>query len=109
MAAIDVYMLDTAGRLSIAEELMQTGSKPVRECRPTRVKPRWLSRDPDRSRTPYKLPKTLTTALGISGVVLPQWTAIARGGAALSIAGPVTGNPFKVRRLGEKMDALETF
>jgi len=105
LGGYDVYMLDTAGRLSIDEELM-TQVEQVRDV----VTPRetLLVVDGLTGQDAVQTAENFNTRIGISGVVLTRMDGDGRGGAALSMRA-VTGKPIKFVGLGEKMDALETF
>ncbi|MGS4947241.1 signal recognition particle protein [Meridianimarinicoccus sp. RP-17] len=101
----DVYMLDTAGRLSIDDELM-TQVEQVRDV----VTPRetLLVVDGLTGQDAVTTAQNFDDRIGISGVVLTRMDGDGRGGAALSMRA-VTGKPIKFVGLGEKVDALETF
>ncbi|MEX0308898.1 MAG: signal recognition particle protein, partial [Tateyamaria sp.] len=105
MGGYDVYMLDTAGRLSIDEELM-TQVEQVRDV----ANPREtiLVVDGLTGQDAVNTAQNFDDRIGISGVVLTRMDGDGRGGAALSMRA-VTGKPIKFVGLGEKMDALETF
>ncbi|MEP5729032.1 MAG: signal recognition particle protein [Sulfitobacter sp.] len=105
LGGYDVYMLDTAGRLSIDEELMQQ-VEAVRDV----VTPRetLLVVDGLTGQDAVHTAENFDDRIGISGVVLTRMDGDGRGGAALSMRA-VTGKPIKFVGLGEKMDALETF
>ena len=105
LGGYDVYMLDTAGRLSIDEELMQQ-VEAVRDV----VTPRetLLVVDGLTGQDAVHTAENFDERIGISGVVLTRMDGDGRGGAALSMRA-VTGKPIKYVGLGEKMDQLETF
>ncbi|MEM9436169.1 MAG: signal recognition particle protein [Pseudomonadota bacterium] len=105
MGGYDVYMLDTAGRLSIDEELM-TQVEQVRDV----AEPREtiLVVDGLTGQDAVNTAQNFDDRIGITGVVLTRMDGDGRGGAALSMRA-VTGKPIKFVGLGEKMDALETF
>ncbi|MCC1490979.1 signal recognition particle protein [Cognatishimia sp. F0-27] len=105
LGGYDVYMLDTAGRLSIDEELMAQ-VEAVRDV----ANPREtiLVVDGLTGQDAVHTAENFDTRIGISGVVLTRMDGDGRGGAALSMRA-VTGKPIKFVGLGEKMDALETF
>jgi signal recognition particle subunit SRP54 len=105
LGGYDVYMLDTAGRLSIDEELMQQ-VEAVRDV----ANPREtiLVVDGLTGQDAVHTAENFDERVGISGVVLTRMDGDGRGGAALSMRA-VTGKPIKFVGLGEKMDALETF
>ena len=101
----DVYMLDTAGRLSIDEELM-TQVEQVRDVANPRET--LLVVDGLTGQDAVITAQNFDDRIGISGVVLTRMDGDGRGGAALSMRA-VTGKPIKFVGLGEKMDALEEF
>jgi hypothetical protein len=98
-------MLDTAGRLSIDEELMAQ-VEAVRDVANPRET--LLVVDGLTGQDAVNVARTSTTSIGITGVVLTRMDGDGRGGAALSMRA-VTGKPIRFVGLGEKMDALETF
>ena len=101
----DVLVLDTAGRLSIDQELMDE----VRDVRDA-ASPHetLLVVDAMTGQDAVNTAKSFNEALGITGVVLTRMDGDARGGAALSMR-HVTGAPIKLTGSGEKLDALEEF
>ncbi|WP_299620973.1 signal recognition particle protein [uncultured Tateyamaria sp.] len=105
LGGYDVYMLDTAGRLSIDEELM-TQVEAVRDVANPRET--LLVVDGLTGQDAVNTAQNFDDRIGISGVVLTRMDGDGRGGAALSMRA-VTGKPIKYVGLGEKMDALETF
>ncbi|MEM9967029.1 MAG: signal recognition particle protein [Pseudomonadota bacterium] len=105
LGGYDVYMLDTAGRLSIDEELMAQ-VEAVRDVSTPRET--LLVVDGLTGQDAVNTAENFDARIGISGVVLTRMDGDGRGGAALSMRA-VTGRPIKFVGLGEKMDALETF
>ncbi|MBM7066252.1 signal recognition particle protein [Actibacterium sp. 188UL27-1] len=105
MGGYDVYMLDTAGRLSIDEELMQQ-VEAVRDVANPRET--LLVVDGLTGQDAVNTAENFDQRIGISGVVLTRMDGDGRGGAALSMRA-VTGQPIKFVGLGEKMDAIEEF
>ncbi len=105
LGGYDVYLLDTAGRLSIDDELMNQVAA-VRDV----AKPRetLLVVDGLTGQDAVNTAQNFDDRIGITGVVLTRMDGDGRGGAALSMRA-VTGKPIKFVGLGEKMDALETF
>jgi signal recognition particle subunit SRP54 len=101
----DVVILDTAGRLSIDEELMEE-AKAVRDA----VQPveSLLVVDALTGQDALTTATRFNEGIGVTGVVMTRLDGDQRGGAALSMRA-VTGKPIKLVGLGEKMDALETF
>ncbi|MEO1197358.1 MAG: signal recognition particle protein [Pseudomonadota bacterium] len=105
LGGYDVYMLDTAGRLSIDEELMAQVEQ-VRDVATPRET--LLVVDGLTGQDAVNTAENFDDRIGISGVVLTRMDGDGRGGAALSMRA-VTGKPIKFVGSGEKMDALETF
>ena len=105
LGGYDVYILDTAGRLSIDEELMQQ-VEAVRDVANPRET--LLVVDGLTGQDAVSTAENFDGRIGISGVVLTRMDGDGRGGAALSMRA-VTGRPIRFVGLGEKMDALEEF
>ena len=101
--AIDVVILDTAGRLSIDEELMAELSRIDRTVSPDQV---FLVVDAMTGQDAVSSAKAFNEALEIDGVIMTKLDGDARGGAALSVKS-VTGVPIKFMGTGEGVDALE--
>jgi signal recognition particle subunit SRP54 len=101
----DVVILDTAGRLSIDDALMEE----VRQIRAaTNPVETLLVVDAMTGQDAVATAKAFNDAVGVTGVVLTRMDGDARGGAALSMR-HVTGAPIKFSGSGEKIDALEEF
>jgi len=101
----DVVILDTAGRLSINQELMHE----VRDIRAaTSPAETLLVVDAMTGQDAVNTAKAFNEAVGVSGIVLTRMDGDARGGAALSMRA-ITGAPIKLTGVGEKLDALEDF
>ena len=105
LGGYDVYMLDTAGRLHIDEELIAQAAE-VRDVANPRET--LLVVDGLTGQDAVNVATEFDDKIGVSGVVLTRMDGDGRGGAALSMRA-VTGKPIKFVGLGEKMDALETF
>jgi len=105
LGGYDVYMLDTAGRLSIDDALMAEVEQ-VRNA--TNPRETLLVVDGLTGQDAVTTAENFDTRIGISGVVLTRMDGDGRGGAALSMRA-VTGKPIKFVGLGEKLDALEEF
>ncbi len=101
----DVVILDTAGRLSINQELMDE----VRDIRAaTNPAETLLVVDAMTGQDAVNTAKAFNDALSVTGIVLTRMDGDARGGAALSMRA-ITGAPIKLIGVGEKQDALEDF
>jgi len=101
----DVVILDTAGRLTVDQELMQeiaavnTAVKPIETL---------LVVDAMTGQEAVAVAQAFVEAVPVTGLILTKIDGDARGGAALSISA-VTGLPVKFLGTGEKTDALEPF
>ena len=101
----DVVILDTAGRLSIDQALMDE-VKQVRAV--TSPAETLLVVDAMTGQDAVNTAKAFNDALGVTGIVMTRMDGDARGGAALSMKA-ITGAPIKLMGVGEKQDALEDF
>jgi signal recognition particle subunit SRP54 len=101
----DVVMLDTAGRLSIDEELMREVKAVKDATGPVEV---LLVADAMTGQDAVNTAKNFDDRVSLTGIVLTRIDGDARGGAAMSMKA-VTGKPIKLIGVGEKIDALETF
>jgi signal recognition particle subunit SRP54 len=101
----DIVILDTAGRLSIDQALMNE----VREIRAaTNPVETLLVVDAMTGQDAVQTAQAFNDVVGVTGVILTRMDGDARGGAALSMR-HVTGAPIKFSGSGEKIDALEEF
>ncbi|MEM1345284.1 MAG: signal recognition particle protein, partial [Pseudomonadota bacterium] len=105
LAGYDVVMLDTAGRLSIDDELMSEVEAVRDAAKPNET---LLVVDGLTGQDAVNTAENFDTRIGLSGVVLTRMDGDGRGGAALSMRA-VTGKPIRFVGVGEKMDALEEF
>jgi len=101
----DVLILDTAGRLSIDEELMVEVKQISDLAKP---KETLLVADAMTGQDAVNTAKAFNERLAVTGIVLTRVDGDSRGGAALSMRA-VTGRPVKLIGVGEKFDALEPF
>jgi signal recognition particle subunit SRP54 len=101
----DVVILDTAGRLSIDDALMDEVAAVKAAVRPHET---LLVVDAMTGQDAVNTARIFNERLGISGIVMTRVDGDARGGAALSMRA-VTGAPIKLLGAGEKLDALEDF
>jgi signal recognition particle subunit SRP54 len=101
----DIVILDTAGRLSIDQALMDE-VRAVREA--TQPAETLLVVDAMTGQDAVNTARAFNEALGITGIVMTRMDGDARGGAALSMRA-ITGAPIKLTGSGEKLDALEEF
>ena len=101
----DVVILDTAGRLSIDEALMDEVAAVKAAVTPHET---LLVVDAMTGQDAVNTARIFNERLGLSGIVMTRVDGDARGGAALSMRA-VTGAPIKLLGAGEKLDALEDF
>jgi signal recognition particle subunit SRP54 len=101
----DVLILDTAGRLSIDEELMKEVADIRDLAKPTET---LLVADAMTGQDAVNVARAFNEKVGVTGIVLTRVDGDSRGGAALSMRA-VTGKPVKLIGVGEKFDALEPF
>ena len=101
----DVVIVDTAGRLTIDEEMMAELVAIRDTVKPTSVV---LVVDAMTGQTAVDVATAFQDAVQFDGVVLSKLDGDARGGAALSVRS-VTGKPILFVGTGEKVDALEPF
>lgn len=101
----DVLILDTAGRLSIDDALMDE-MKAIKEVgKPCET---LLVTDAMTGQDAVHTAKNFHDKIGVTGIVLTRIDGDARGGAAMSMKA-VTGMPIKLLGTGEKWDAIEVF
>ncbi|MEH3148125.1 MAG: signal recognition particle protein [Methylobacterium frigidaeris] len=105
LGGFDVVMLDTAGRVTLDEALMQEAAEVKAATRPHEV---LLVADALTGQDAVNTARAFDARLGVTGIVLTRMDGDARGGAALSMRA-VTGKPIKLVGTGEKVDALEEF
>src|SRR5574344_878994 len=103
--AYDVVIIDTAGRQSIDEELMQQAENIKAAINPNET---LLVVDSMTGQDAVNTAKTFNERLEIDGVILTKLDGDTRGGAALSIRN-VVDKPIKFIGTGEKMEALDVF
>jgi signal recognition particle subunit SRP54 len=105
LGGYDVVLLDTAGRTSIDEDLMQEVAEIKAATNPHEI---LLVVDSLTGQDAVNTAKAFDSRLAITGTVLTRADGDGRGGAALSMRA-VTGKPIKLLGTGEKWDALEDF
>jgi len=101
----DVVILDTAGRLTIDEELMAEVTAVTAAVKPIET---LLVVDAMTGQEAVAVAQAFKDAVPLTGLILTKIDGDARGGAALSISA-VTGLAVKFMGTGEKTDALEVF
>ncbi len=105
LQAIDVLLLDTAGRLHVDQQLMDEMQAVAGISSPREV---LLVVDALTGQDAVNVAQSFTAQVPLTGVVLTRMDGDARGGAALSMRA-VTGKPIKFAGTGEKLDGLEPF
>lgn len=101
----NVIIIDTAGRLSIDEEMMQEVADIKSRVNPTEI---LFVVDSMTGQDAVNTAKAFHDRLDFNGVVLTKLDGDTRGGAALSIR-RVVDKPIKFASVGEKLEALEQF
>ena len=101
----DILILDTAGRLSIDDELM-VEVESVRDA--VSPKETLLVADAMTGQDAVTTAQIFNERVGLSGIALTRIDGDGRGGAALSMRA-VTGAPIKLLGTGEKLDQIEAF
>ncbi|HZW98267.1 MAG TPA: signal recognition particle protein [Bacillota bacterium] len=101
----DTLIVDTAGRMTIDEEMM-TELKAIASV----VKPdeKLLIVDAMIGQEAVNIALEFDRDIGLDGFIMTKLDGDARGGAALSIR-RITGKPIKLVGMGEKIDQLEVF
>ncbi|RWU07612.1 signal recognition particle protein [Pedobacter chitinilyticus] len=101
----NVIIVDTAGRLSIDEALMNEISEVKAQTKPHEI---LFVVDSMTGQDAVNTAKVFNDRLDFTGVVLTKLDGDTRGGAALSIKS-VVDKPIKFIGTGEKMEALDVF
>ena len=101
----DVVLLDTAGRTTIDQQLMDEVAQVRDAVSPVET---LLVADAMTGQDAVATATAFHEKVGITGIALTRVDGDSRGGAALSMRA-VTGVPIKVVGVGEKTDALEAF
>ena len=101
----NVVIIDTAGRLSIDEQMMQEIYDVKMALKPSEI---LFVVDAMTGQDAVNTAKNFNDRLDFDGVVLTKMDGDTRGGAALSIKS-VVNKPIKFVSNGEKLDALDVF
>ncbi len=101
----DVLIVDTAGRLSIDEELMDEIRHIAGAVQPDYT---FLVIDAMTGQDAVSTAEAFHEALSLDGVILTKLDGDARGGAALSVK-EVVGRPIAFASTGEKLDDFDQF
>src|SRR5689334_3668856 len=105
LGGYDVVLLDTAGRITLDDEMTSEAAEVKRAASPHEI---LLVADSLTGQDAVNLARSFDQRVGLSGIVLTRVDGDGRGGAALSMRA-VTGKPIKLMGTGERMDALEDF
>ena len=101
----NVVIIDTAGRLSVDEEMMNEITRVKDAVKPQEI---LFVVDSMTGQDAVNTAKVFNDRLNFDGVILTKLDGDTRGGAALSIMN-VVEKPIKFVGLGEKMDAIDVF
>src|SRR5277367_1843356 len=105
LGGYDVVLLDTAGRITLDEAMMNEAAEVRRAASPHEV---LLVADALTGQDAVNLARSFDERVGLTGIVLTRVDGDGRGGSALSMRA-VTGKPIKLLGTGEKLDAIEDF
>ncbi|HYG28365.1 MAG TPA: signal recognition particle protein, partial [Caulobacteraceae bacterium] len=105
LGGFDVLILDTAGRTTLDEAMMNEAAEIARLSTPTET---LLVADSLTGQDAVRTAKAFHERLPLTGLILTRADGDGRGGAALSMR-HVTGLPIKFLGVGEKVDALDVF
>lgn len=100
-----VLIIDTAGRLSVDEEMMAEIGNIKKAINPKEI---LFVVDAMTGQDAVNTAKAFNDVLDFSGVILTKLDGDTRGGAALSIKS-IVNKPIKFVGMGEKMEALDVF
>ena len=101
----DVLIIDTAGRITIDEQLMQELDDIKKEVVPDEV---LLLVDAMSGQDAVNVANAFNEKIALTGVIMSKLDGDARGGSALSIR-HMTGVPIKFSGVGEKITDLDVF
>lgn len=101
----DTLIVDTAGRMSIDQELMSELKAIARAVQPTE---KLLIVDAMIGQEAVSVALSFDQQIGLDGFIMTKLDGDARGGSALSIR-RMTGKPIKLLCVGEKAEDIEEF
>ncbi len=105
LGGYDVVFLDTAGRTTLDDELMDEVASVAELTKPVET---LLIADALTGQDAVETARRFNERLPLTGLILTRIDGDGRGGAALSMRA-VTGLPIKFLGTGEKLDGLEVF
>ena len=101
----DVVMLDTAGRTTLDDQMMNEAAQIAEIAKPQET---LLVADALTGQDAVETARRFNERLPLTGLVLPRMDGDGRGGAALSMRA-VTGLPIRFIGMGENLDGLDMF
>lgn len=101
----DVLMLDTAGRTTLDDQMMNEADEIAKIASPNET---LLVADALTGQDAVETARRFNERLPLTGLVLTRMDGDGRGGAALSMRA-VTGLPIRFIGMGEKVDGLDVF
>jgi len=101
----DTLIVDTAGRMTVDEEMMQELIEVGKVTKPTE---KLLVVDAMIGQEAVAVAQAFESAIGLDGFIMTKLDGDARGGAALSIR-QMTGKPIKLICVGEKIEDIEEY
>ncbi len=105
LSGADVYIVDTAGRLHIDQDMMDEVKSLEKAVPGTEI---LLTADALTGQDAVNVATHFQEHLKLTGIILTRMDGDSRGGAALSMAS-VTGCPVKFSGTGETVDGFEVF
>ncbi len=105
LGGYDILLLDTAGRVTVDEAMMQEAADVAATSNPHEI---ILVADALTGQDAVNVAEQFGARLNLTGIALTRVDGDGRGGAALSMRS-VTGKPIKLIGVGEKMEDLEDF
>ena len=105
LSGYDVVILDTAGRTSVDDELMNELSEVYSQSNPSEV---FLVADAMTGQEAANVARSFKEKSNVTSIILTRVDGDARGGAALSMSN-ITNCPIKFMGTGEKLEAFEIF
>ncbi|MDZ4759572.1 MAG: signal recognition particle protein [Alphaproteobacteria bacterium] len=105
LGGYDVVLLDTAGRTTLDEQMMNEAAEIAAIAKPNET---LLVADALTGQDAVETARRFHERLPLTGLVLTRMDGDGRGGAALSMRS-VTGLPIRFLGVGEKLDGLDVF
>ena len=105
LGSYDVVILDTAGRTSVDDELMNELRDVYNTSNPSEV---FLVADAMTGQEAANVARSFKEKSKVTSIILTRVDGDARGGAALSMSS-ITNCPIKFMGTGEKIESFETF